>query len=243
MPSTLDVEDQRAQQEERQDEAPGTVRLRGLCEELDQGRERGRGCGDDGLVEEHGVGNVDQASQGGREAEDHAASGSAGDRRIVPECDREGRDALEQPYDITQDFARVLVDGLALRAYVVSPSSEDEQDHAVLVFAQSEEMAIELGAYELNGEPECCDVRHAPEHDARAARYLAGCVEHDGEYMRNAGWHLEGEQSCGSCGLYAYGMEKYGVCRMSNQCKECGCDEYEDAGEPPCTHEDGFSCE
>jgi hypothetical protein len=117
----------------------------------------------------------------------------------------------------------------------------DECEQAVLVFAQSEATAIELGAWELDGEPECCEARPAPEHDARAALYLAGRVEHDPEFMRSIGWHLEGESSCGCCGLYAYGMEKYGVCRMSNNCKDCGC---ESDDEPtPCAHEEGFSCE
>ena len=36
-------------------------------------------------------------------------------------------------YEISDDFAKVLVTGLALRAYVVSPCSEYERDHAVLV--------------------------------------------------------------------------------------------------------------
>ncbi len=139
---------------------------------------------------------------------------------------------------------RVLVDGVAALAYVVSPASEDEYDHAVLVFAQSEEMACELGASALDGEPENCKARRSPEHDARAAKYLAGTVEDDPEYLREIGWHLEGEMSCGSCGLYPMGLEKYAVCRVTSQCKECGCDDPEHPDEEgPCTHEEGFAHE
>lgn len=144
-------------------------------------------------------------------------------------------------YDIADDFERVLVDGFAARAYVVSPASEDECEHAVLVYADSEAMARELGAGEMDGDPEGCNARHAPEHDERARMFLAGRVEDDPEYMRNAGWHHEGEWSCGSCGLSAYGMEKYGVCRVCHLCKECGHEDDDEDG--PCPANEGYSCE
>ncbi len=151
-----------------------------------------------------------------------------------------------KPYDIAEDFDKVLVNGLALRAYVVSPCSEDEQTRAVLVFAQCERTACEIGAPELDGEPEGCEARHAPEHDHRAKLYLAGRVEHDAEFMRDAGWHMDGEWGCGSCGLHAFGMEQYGVCRGCSECKACIAamtdNDHDDDG--PCNHEEwGFSCE
>lgn len=150
-----------------------------------------------------------------------------------------------KPYDIAQDFERVLVDGFAARAYMVSPASEDECDHAVLVYADSEENACELGAGEMDGDPRSCVARHAPEHDARARTFLAGRVEDDPEYMRDAGWHYEGEDACGCCGLAAFGMEKYAVCRGCNLCKPCiaaNNDPNDDEG--PCNHDEwGYSCE
>lgn len=149
-------------------------------------------------------------------------------------------------YDITKDFDKVLINGLALRAYVVSPCTEDEREHAVLVYAQCERTAVEIGAPELDGDVEGCEARPTPEHDHRAAHYLAGCIERDAEYMRDAGWHMESELSCGSCGSAAFGMEKYAVCHGCYLCKECiaagGGDEEDEDG--PCDHaEHGFSCE
>jgi len=144
-------------------------------------------------------------------------------------------------YDIAEDFERVLVDGFASRAYVVSPASEDEVEHAVLVFADNEELACEIGAPAMDGDARSCKARHAPEHDARAQRYLAARVEEDPEYMRDAGWHMEGEWGCSACGLYAFGMEEYGVCRVCHQCKVCGHDEDDEDG--PCPANEGFSCE
>jgi hypothetical protein len=152
--------------------------------------------------------------------------------------------AYMKPYDISKDFDKVLVNGLAVRAYVVSPCSEEERDSAVLVYAQCERTAVEIGAPELDGEPEGCEARHAPEHDARAAIYLAGQVEHDAEYMRDAGWHMQGEYSCGSCGLAAFGMEKYAVCRGCNLCKPCIGEDADEDEDGPCDHAEwGFSCE
>jgi hypothetical protein len=146
-------------------------------------------------------------------------------------------------YDVAEDFERVLVDGFASRAYIVSPASEDECDYAVLVFADNEELACEIGAPAMDGDARGCKARRAPEHDARAALYLAACVEEDPEYMRDAGWHHEHEDSCGSCGLSAFGMEKYGVCRGCNECKVC-IETAEEDDDGPCNHEEwGFSCE
>jgi hypothetical protein len=151
--------------------------------------------------------------------------------------------ARMKPYDISKDFDKVLVNGLALRAYVVSPYSEEERDSAVLVYAQCERTACEIGAPELDGEPEGCEARHAPEHDERAKLYLAGRIERDPEYMRDAGWHMQGEYTCGSCGNAAFGMEQYGVCRGCNECKECIKTPIDDE-DGPCNHEEwGFSCE
>lgn len=124
------------------------------------------------------------------------------------------------------------------------PTGGDDQDPfpSALVYAQSERYACEIGASHIECGPEDCEAVHIPAHDARARTFFVGCVEHDPEYLRNAGWRYEGEWVCGCCSLAAFGMEKYGVCRMTSQCKECGCDDADD-DEPACTHEDGFSCE
>lgn len=143
------------------------------------------------------------------------------------------------------DVSSILTEGIAAHAYVAFSAVDGEHEHAVLVYASNEEMARELGARDMSGDVECTEVRRAPEHDARAITQLHARVEDDPEYMRNAGWHLEGELQCGCCGLSAYGQEKYGVCRVSNLCKECGCDDANDGDElaGPCQHEEGFSCE
>ena len=145
-----------------------------------------------------------------------------------------------KPYTIEDDFGRVLVDGLALYAYVVSPATGDEEERGALVYAQCERTACELGAFDMDGDADSCEARRAPEHDARALLFLAGRAEDDPEYLRDAGWHYEGEWRCGCCGLAAFGIEAYGVCRQSSQCKVCKCDDDPELG--PCDHEDGFSC-
>jgi hypothetical protein len=149
----------------------------------------------------------------------------------------------DDPYDVTKDFDKVLVNGLALWAYIVHcPSEAEPETNSVLVYAQSEVMACEIGCVELGGDAEACEAHRRPENDMRAQSFLAGRVERDPEYLRTAGWRMEGEWACGCCGLAAFGMKKYAVCRMTSQCKDCGCDDADNT-EPPCDHEDGFSCE
>lgn len=141
-----------------------------------------------------------------------------------------------------EEAATVLVVGLSTFAYIVHcPDNAEEATHSVLVYAQSEATACALGCIELDADAEACVARRRPEHDARARTFLAGRVEQDPEYLRNAGWKMEGEWECGSCGLGAFGMERYAVCRASSQCRECGCDD--DDGDGPCDHPEGFSCE
>jgi hypothetical protein len=114
-----------------------------------------------------------------------------------------------------------------LRAFIVTAADEPPEEGAALVYALSPQEARRLGCHEVGiGGVAYIDsrARRAKEHDARAALAKEACVEHDAEYLRKAGWGNEDELRCGSCGLCAMGLEKYAVCRMSGQCKECGCD-------------------
>ncbi len=230
--------DHAQEQEERSQQASGSVQLRGVREELDEGSERGRSRGCDGPGEGHRAGDVDQAPQAGCEAEDHAAAHGAPGGCDGAQPDHQGQPALGE----LENLDEVLTNGFAVHAYIVHcPYSADEEEHSVLVYASTPEMACEIGSSEWGEDASQCEARRAPEHDERARQYLVGRIENDPEYLRAAGWRLEGEWTCGCCGLAAFGMEKYAVCRMTSQCKECGCDDA-DSDEPPCTHEDGFDC-
>ena len=50
-------------------------------------------------------------------------------------------------------------------------------------------------------------------------------IETDNEILRSAGWRQEGETPCGSCELYALGMDKHDTCFSCEQCPTCGHDE------------------
>lgn len=130
---------------------------------------------------------------------------------------------------------RVLVDGLALRAYIVEVDSDADFREGCIVYSYSEAAALEYGALVNAWEVDWCDATHAPQHDERAARHIATSVEHDSEYLRSVGWRLEGEHSCESCGYHANGVEKFAVCRECALCKECGCEE-------GCKQSQGWSC-
>lgn len=135
--------------------------------------------------------------------------------------------------DVSEDYASALIDGLATYAYVVHCGEPEEA--SVLVYASSEAMAREIGCRNLSGNPVECEAERDEKHDARAAMFLVGRIEDDAEYLRTAGWRMEGESYCCCCSLAAFGMEKYGICCISNNCKECGCDDDDELG--PCKHE------
>lgn len=48
-------------------------------------------------------------------------------------------------------------------------------------------------------------------------------IERRDDVLRQFGWMIPGEHPCESCGLYAYGMEKYEVCDDCWTCADCGC--------------------
>jgi hypothetical protein len=130
-----------------------------------------------------------------------------------------------------------------LKAYYIRHGDgDDDFRESILVYHENEDAARRLGRGMLSSGPDLDEVtaERAPEHDERCAPKRKAHVEEDVEYLRNSGWRYEGENTCCSCGLAAFGMEKYGVCRVSHQCKECGCEEYENT---PCSHDEGFSCE
>lgn len=129
-----------------------------------------------------------------------------------------------------------------MKAYIVKHNTEGDFTESTLVYHYTEEAAQELGRGYLstaNSWEETCAER-APEHDARCVGMREPDTEEDKEYLREKGWGMEGEQRCGSCGCKAFGQEKYGVCNVCYQCKECGCDT--DVDGKPCPADEGFSC-
>jgi hypothetical protein len=145
--------------------------------------------------------------------------------------------------DEIPNIGNVLIHGLAVRAYIVHDSHEASEDtHSILVYAASEENACIIASDELSGEPESLTARHYPEADDRCENRLVGCIENDAEYLRDIGWRYEGEWCCSSCGLHAFGLEKYAVCRACSQCRACGCDAPEPGDQTCADLKEGWSC-
>lgn len=266
MPKETHVKDQEEERyephrQQRHQEAPRAVQFRGVRAELDQVEQRGRGRCCDGADQEHGFGHFDPSPQGGGQAEEDAAAYCAPDRcegaeqarsgspGVVVQAaassrERESKPRLATPRLVAESFDRILVDGLALQAYTVGPGPGGFS-YACIVYAGSEGPACAVAARELDLPEGDLTATRAPEHDERAWAHFLSCVEQDDEYLREAGWRREGEWTCVSCGLAANGMERFAVCRVSGQCKECGCldDEDDDGRIHPCAHEEGFNCE
>lgn len=129
-----------------------------------------------------------------------------------------------------------------LKAYMVRHAGgDDDFSESAIVYHVTEEAAKEMGRHCLSSGPayEDTEAERVPEHDARCVTQREPYQEEDPDYLRATGWGYEGEHSCDTCGLKAYGEERFGVCRVSGQCRECGCGEENGVA---CDHEDGFSC-
>ena len=145
-------------------------------------------------------------------------------------------DVRWEPSELKYSYAEEHLVVVPLKAYVAACDDDYPEQFGSIVYAYTPQHARTLAAYEINSDYECMYAYRAWKHEPRVAlQPEAGC-ENDPEYLRNEGWHMDGEWACGSCGLAANGQEKYGVCRMCNQCKECGCEE-------DCDQSEGFSCE
>ena len=112
----------------------------------------------------------------------------------------------------------------------------------MLVYAYTPDQACALGQGEIGESFVDMRARRDAEHDVRASTFTEPRCEDDPDYMRQAGWHMEGEYMCESCGLAPFGMEAFAVCKSSGLCKECGC-ENNDEIDQPCQHEEGWSVE
>lgn len=122
-----------------------------------------------------------------------------------------------------------------LRAFVVR-NGLDYETTAALVYAESGRQAKALGW--KHGDLEAEEfielrVRRAPAADRYASEVG---VERDRKILRLAGWRMEDEYTCGSCGLGAMGQDEFAVCLECYQCKECGC-------EDGCKQSQSWSCE
>lgn len=142
------------------------------------------------------------------------------------------------PSKLRYAYAPEHLQTVVLKAFVVSGTYDPESEGSALVYAYNGSQARHLGHNDIGSGVEYVEsrARRSVEHDARALTMKAPCVECDVHYLRDAGWHLEDEYSCGGCGLSAMGMEDFGVCRSCHLCKQCGCEE-------ECDQSEGFSCE
>lgn len=145
-------------------------------------------------------------------------------------------DVRWQPSDLRYAYDEKYLVPVPLKAYRVEYEGDPDFNPGCIVYAYTRDHARSLGAYEINGDFETLVVTREWKFEPRAALRTEPGAEDDAEFMRDAGWRYEDEWTCGSCGLGAFGLEQYGVCRMCNQCKECGCEE-------DCDQSEGFSCE
>lgn len=110
-----------------------------------------------------------------------------------------------------------------MKAYMVHDGEPNES--AVLVFASSEEEARKIGYQQgyLRGDwDDVCADRH-PTTDALAISGATDAyAENRPEVLREAGWHLEGDSRCCSCGLATMDGQ-FPLCECEN-CEECRCD-------------------
>lgn len=107
---------------------------------------------------------------------------------------------------------------VAPKAWVVSDG--DEQEHAVLTYAYTRTQARLLGSDVSDFSFAEAHARRFQEHDDRAQVVGVG-TENDAAFLREQGWHREGERSCDTCGLSAYSFDEHAVCDECFQCPKC----------------------
>lgn len=113
--------------------------------------------------------------------------------------------------------------------------SNDECPWTALVWAATADDALLLAAGRYDGDaPTDRDYREALRATAandderqRLAEYAPDwpTVEHRPIVERLAGWRLDGETACESCGLAAMGLDQYAVCPDCHCCPECAAKE------------------
>ncbi len=112
---------------------------------------------------------------------------------------------------------------MQLKAWIVSCAVKDWNDGAVMVYAYTSAQARSIGRGELDLDYIDAHVRRAPEYDERAKTREKAGIECDDAFLRQEGWHTEGEPTCESCGLCSMGNDKFAVCHDCGNCVECGC--------------------
>lgn len=117
MPKKAHVQEQEQEGDERferhrEEGADAAVPVRGVRQELVEGPERGRGRHDDRPQQEHRVGDLHQAAQGGRPAEADAAALGPSDRRqgAVGAGEVRGGLKLDSPIQFERRKVRAPVD-------------------------------------------------------------------------------------------------------------------------------------
>jgi hypothetical protein len=111
---------------------------------------------------------------------------------------------------------------IMLKAYMVHDGEPSEK--AALVFARTAQEARKLGdGWNDVGCDGFLTVRanRLPEADKFAREGEGAYVEHKTSTLRQAGWHVDGDDTCGHCGLAEMDGD-FPVCEECDACPDCG---------------------
>lgn len=144
-------------------------------------------------------------------------------------------DVRWQPSELRYSYAEEHLVEAKLKAFYVT-YDDYEFNPTVIVYAYTINQARDIGCNDMNADFESVYAYRAWDFEHRVPLQTEPGVESDDEYMRSLGWRHENERICDSCGLAAFGIEKYAVCNTCGGCRECGC-------EDDCDQSEGFSCE
>lgn len=143
-------------------------------------------------------------------------------------------DVRWQPSNLRYAYPPEYLQPMVLKAFYVW--GYHREGGCQLVYAYTAGHARSLAMNMLDAEYLDTQAERMPEHDTRAQAHGKPGLEDEASFLRERGWRYEDEEHCGSCGLAAFGMEAFAVCKTCMLCKECGCEE-------GCDQSDGFSCE
>jgi len=127
--------------------------------------------------------------------------------------------------------ASACAKGITVKAWSVTDSEYYEDTGSVLVYAETRERALEMGAMFFG--------ILAKDASATRAKYADGAategIEKDARTLRKLGWREEESKICAACNLASYDdIPESAVCDDCENCGECG----HATGE----HDDGEPC-
>ena len=112
-----------------------------------------------------------------------------------------------------------------LRAYIVG--ERDGESENVLVFANNQKEARKLGSRRVDYDDKYIHLpveRWDQADNLLRADAADAYVEFEPKVLREAGWQIDGESTCDSCGLAPMDMDEFAICGDCCQCPECGCE-------------------